>query len=122
MADRLPALANALRRVAERLIDLLPLTRAAYYHRDMQGSWSIKSVLPTLAPELSYRELADVQEGDGAQRALLELRGGELNETRRAALKRALLLYCERDTWALVVLRRFLCGEPLGTDAGSAPP
>lgn len=120
MAERLPALANALRELAARLIDLLPVARAAYYHRDMQGSWSIKSVLPTLAPELSYRELSEVQEGDGAQRALLELRTDGLSDARRAELMQALLRYCERDTWALVLLRRFLCGEALGSDAVSA--
>jgi hypothetical protein len=117
MADRVSTEANALRELAARLIDLLPVTRAAYYHRDMQGSWSIKAVLPTLVPELDYGNLNEVQEGDGAQRALLELRAGQLSAARRAALEEALRRYCERDTWALVVLRRFLCGEALGTDA-----
>jgi len=111
LAERVPAQANALRELAARLIDLLPVTRAAYYHRDMQGSWSIKAVLPTLAPELGYDKLNEVQEGDGAQRALLELRAGNLSVARRVELEQALLSYCERDTWALVVLRRFLCGE-----------
>jgi CRISPR/Cas system-associated exonuclease Cas4 (RecB family) len=120
MAERLPALAIGLREVAGRLFDLLPVTRAAYYHRDMQGSWSIKSVLPTLAPELDYRQLHEVQEGDGAQRAVLELHGGEVGEARRAELEQALRHYCERDTWALVLLRRYLCGEPLTTDAQGA--
>jgi hypothetical protein len=117
MAERVPAHANALRELSARLIDLLPVTRAAYYHRDMRGSWSIKAVLPTLVPELDYGNLSEVQEGDGAQRALLELRAGDLSAPRRAALEQALRRYCERDTWALVVLRRFLCGEALGTDA-----
>jgi Domain of unknown function(DUF2779) len=118
MADRVPAHASALRELAGRLVDLLPVTRAAYYHRDMRGSWSIKSVLPTLAPELGYDTLSEVQEGDGAQRALLELRAGTPSTARRAELEQALLRYCERDTWALVLLRRFLCGEALGTPGG----
>lgn len=121
LADRVAAHANGLRELAARLTDLLSVTRAAYYHRDMRGSWSIKSVLPTLAPELGYEKLNDVQEGDGAQRALLELRAGNLGAARRLELEQALLRYCERDTWALVVLRRFLCGEPPGTDAAHSP-
>jgi len=121
MADRVAACANALRELAARLVDLLPVTRAAYYHRDMHGSWSIKSVLPTLAPELDYANLSEVQEGDGAQRALLQIRSGALDDAQRMALEQALLRYCERDTWALVVLRRFLCGEPLGLDAPIPP-
>jgi len=36
------------------LVDLLPVTRAAYYHRDMRGSWSIKSVMPTIDAKLGY--------------------------------------------------------------------
>ena len=108
MALRLPARGRALRLLAERLVDLLPLTRAAYYHRDMKGSWSIKAVLPTIAPDLDYRELGEVQEGDGAQWALLAIRSGELPPGRREELRKALLEYCERDTWGLVVLRRFL--------------
>jgi hypothetical protein len=93
------------------LVDLLPVTRAAYYHRDMQGSWSIKSVLPTIDPALDYAALGEVQEGGGAQLAFLQLRAGAVSRTRRAALTSALLKYCERDSWGLVVLRRFLCGE-----------
>jgi hypothetical protein len=113
LADRLPELAAGLKQVAERLIDLLPVTRQAYYHRDMKGSWSLKAVLPTIAPHLGYERLEEVQEAGGAQLAFLLLREGKLTVARQQALKTALLKYCGRDTWALVVLRRFLCGEAL---------
>ena len=113
LADRLPELAAGLRQVAERLVDLLPITRSAYYHRDMKGSWSIKAVLPTIAPQLDYEGLGEVQEAGGAQLAFMQLRSGKLTPARREALKAALLEYCGRDSWALVVLRRFLCGEAL---------
>jgi hypothetical protein len=111
LADRLPAKANALRDVAHRLVDLLPVTRATYYHRDMKGSYSIKDVLPTIDPALDYGNLSDVREGDGAQLAFLQLRSETLGAERAATIRRALLKYCERDSWGLVVLRRFLCGE-----------
>ena len=111
LADRLPARANDLRAVAARLVDLLPVTRAAYYHRDMKGSWSIKDVLPTIDPALDYAGLGEVQDGGSAQLAFLQLRAGTLSEARRAELRDALLKYCERDSWGMVVLRRFLCGE-----------
>ena len=77
----------------------------------MKGSWSIKAVLPTIAPELDYRDLAEVQEGGGAQLAFMRLRAGALTAARDKALRAALLKYCERDTWAMVVLRKFLCGQ-----------
>jgi hypothetical protein len=113
LADRLPELAVGLRQVAERLVDLLAVTRSAYYHRDMKGSWSLKAVLPTIAPHLDYQGLAEVQEAGGAQLAFMLLREGKLTAARKEALRTALLEYCGRDTWALVVLRRFLCGEAL---------
>jgi hypothetical protein len=113
LADRLPARANALRDVASRLVDLLPITRAAYYHRDMKGSYTVKSVLRTIDPALDYDNLSDVREGDGAQLAFLQLRSGALGAERAAVIRSALLKYCERDSWGLVVLRRFLCGEAL---------
>jgi hypothetical protein len=114
LAEWAPAQAAGLRGLAERLVDLLPVTRAAYYHRDMRGSWSIKSVMPTIDAKLGYELLDEVQEGDGAQRAFLELRGNAVTPERSRALRSALLRYCRHDTWVMVVLRRFLCGDPLG--------
>jgi hypothetical protein len=113
LADWAPDRANELRAIAARLVDLLPITRAAYYHRDMRGSWSIKSVMPTIDPQLGYQNLEEVQEGDGAQQAFLELRDPRITPERSTALRSALLKYCHHDTWVMVVLRRFLCGEPM---------
>jgi hypothetical protein len=111
LADRLPEYGDALRRLAGRLFDLLPLTRQAYYHRDMQGSWSIKDVMPTILPELGYERLGGVQEGGAAQLAFLELRDPKVSPKRAQVLRSDLLRYCAHDTWVMVVLRRFLCGE-----------
>ena len=59
-----------------KLFDLLPLVQQHYYHPEMKGSWSIKSVLPTLAPELSYENLNLIRDGFAAQQAFEELREG----------------------------------------------
>ena len=98
LAELVPAHAAALLAIAERLVDLLPVARAAYYHRDMQGSWSIKGVMPTINANLSYENLGEVQEGGGAQGAFLELRGPEIEPERAAALRAALLNYSRHDT------------------------
>lgn len=114
LALMLPELAGGLRAVAARLVDLLALVRDHYYHPAMMGSWSLKAVLPTVAPELDYGGLDEVRDGPGAQRAYAELAGfaradgTEPGEERRDQLRRALLAYCERDTLALVRLSRFL--------------
>jgi hypothetical protein len=111
LADLAPDFAGPLRDMAARLFDLLPVARAAYYHRDMRGSWSIKSLMPTIDPALGYEHLDHVRAGDGAQRAFLALRRDELSPEKALALRQSLLAYCGHDTWVMVVLRRFLCGE-----------
>lgn len=111
LAEWVPDRADKLRPIAARLVDLLPITRAAYYHRDMRGSWSIKSVIPTIDSQLGYEHLEEVQEGDGAQQAFLELRTPTITSERSLALRSALLKYCRHDTWVMVILRRFLCAD-----------
>lgn len=104
LAERYPQLAPALLALAERLVDLLPVARAHYYHPSQQGSWSIKVVLPALCPDLSYDALDGVQDGDGAQQAFLEAIAPATDADRRAVLRRQLLAYCRLDTWAMVRL------------------
>jgi hypothetical protein len=110
LAELAPTQSAALCAIAGRLVDLAPLVREAYYHRDMRGSWSIKRVMPTIDATLGYEHLGEVQEGDDAQRAFLELRNAALSQERGKTLRAALLRYCRHDTWVMVVLRRFLCG------------
>ena len=100
-------LSDRLEAVAARLEDLLPLMRTHYYHPDMKGSWSIKAVLPTVAPELNYADLDEVQDGGAAQAAYLEACELEEGSQRYASLGCNLLKYCEMDTLALVKIVRF---------------
>ena len=60
---RHPAFAVELHAIADRLVDLLPIARANYYHPAQKGSWSIKAVLPTIAPDLDYAALGEVSDG-----------------------------------------------------------
>jgi CRISPR/Cas system-associated exonuclease Cas4 (RecB family) len=39
--------------IIDRLVNLLPWLQNHYYHPAMKGSWSIKAVLPTVAPHLA---------------------------------------------------------------------
>jgi hypothetical protein len=105
LAGYFPDLAPRLHAAIGRIVDLLPLARAHYYHPEMHGSWSIKAVLPTIAPELAYEDL-EVAHGGMAQEAFRELIHPDTSVERSAALRRALLEYCERDTMALVRLVR----------------
>ena len=108
LAVRYPDLAEPLSAILDRMVDLLPLTREHYYHPAMKGSWSIKAVLPTMAPDLDYADLPEVQDGGGAQEAYREAIDPATPAERRKALDKALRRYCGRDTEALVRLAAFL--------------
>ena len=108
LAEACPYHAEALLDLERRTVDLLPVARNHYYHRDQRGSWSIKAVLPTLAPELDYGGL-EVKDGADAQTAYMEAIAPDCSPERRRAIETALLAYCARDTWAMLeVLRRMI--------------
>jgi hypothetical protein len=107
LATRYGDLAERLAALEQRLVDLHPPTRRHYYHPAMQGSWSIKAVLPTVAPDLSYVTLGEVRDGFGAQTAYFEAIDPRTSTPRREALRRALLDYCRQDTLALARLVDF---------------
>jgi hypothetical protein len=101
-----PDLAPALTAAIGRIVDLLPIARQHYYHPDMRGSWSIKAVLPTVAPDLAYDDL-EVADGGMAMEAFAEILHPETSAERREQLRNALLKYCERDTWAMVKVAHY---------------
>ncbi len=108
LATRYPDLADDLHELKERLVDLLPVVRKTYYHPDMRGSWSIKNVLPTMAPHLDYGTLGDVQDGSAAGTTYLQIINPETDTAERQRLVRELLAYCEHDTLAMVELVKYL--------------
>src|SRR5437763_3814216 len=105
LREAVPLFAKQLERIEKRLVDLLPVIRRHVYHPDFGGGFSIKKTLPALVPGMSYADL-QVQDGEVATVELqrLMLRDAELPAGERAALREALLRYCERDTWAMVKL------------------
>jgi hypothetical protein len=110
VARMYPDLAPALGRVAGRLVDLLRLTREHYHHPDLDGSYSLKAVLPTIAPELDHGLLEEVNDGLSAQAAYHTAVMAVTGEARRQELRGRMLAYCARDTEALVRVARRLAG------------
>ncbi len=109
-----PDLTDDLQALIDRLVDLHPIVRDNYYHPDMKGSWSIKYVLPVIAPDLSYEEIGEVQDGMAAGRAFLEILDEKTPENRKQQLHHDLLAYCELDTLAMVRLAHKLsCKEKI---------
>ena len=103
LAEQLPAHAAELHALADRLVDLHPIVRDHVYHPDFRGSFSLKAILQPLVPELSYDDLA-VVDGQVASVAIARLLFVAQKVDDRARVRRDLLAYCERDTWALVRL------------------
>ena len=63
-----------------------------------------KNVLPTIAPEINYADLVEVQDGMMAQQAYLEIINEETLPERKQSLVESLSKYCETDTLAMVKL------------------
>ena len=110
IAAAFPDLAGELNAITARVFDLLPVAREHYYHPDMRGSWSLKSVLPTVAPELTYEDLS-VSHGEEAQGAFQKMMDMRKGSAEHETLRKSLLEYCERDTYAMVVLAHFFAGK-----------
>lgn len=108
LAERLPEHRAAIERVITRVVDLLPIAREHYYHPAMMGSWSIKKVLPTIAPELDYGKLEGVQDGGDAQNAYLGATSVSIDSQGQSQQAIALRRYCELDTRALALLGKSL--------------
>ncbi len=103
----LPDLADPLQKIVDRLVDLFPIVKNHYYHPDMLGSWSIKAVLPAIAPHMNYANLEGIAEGMGASDGYLEAIRQDTTPERKAELEKQLLRYCKFDTEAMVEIVRF---------------
>jgi hypothetical protein len=85
----------------DRTVDLMePFQQRWFYTAEMNGSYSIKSVLPALVPEMSYYEL-EIGDGEAAMAAFESLTV-MTDKTEREKIRKALLEYCKLDTQAMV--------------------
>jgi len=102
LSIQFPHWGDGLRSMISRLWDLEVVFKKHYRHWQWGSKSSIKKVLPTLVPELSYQDL-DVQEGGMASLEWLAMT--ETGDDREKAVKAsALKRYCELDTLAMVRL------------------
>lgn len=113
LAGRFPDLRARLEAVSSRVVDLHPVTRRHFYHPDMHGSWSLKTILPVVAPDLSYGA-GELQDGAAASAAWFEAQRPETTAERRAVLASELTRYCALDTEGLLRLSRYLSAQGTG--------
>ena len=100
-----PDLSDHLLNIADHIVDLIePFNAGHYYVPAMNGSFSIKSVLPALfpnEPSLDYHNLDKLCRNGGDAMTIFP-RIKDMEQEEAAASREALLRYCELDTWALV--------------------
>ena len=103
LAEIYPQISNELMVIHDNIKDLMaPFANKSYYHPKMQGSYSIKYVLPALVPEFesAYKDLNLIHHGGEAMQAYAAMAYMPAKE--RDAYKKALLEYCKLDTLAMV--------------------
>ena len=106
LAEMYPDLKDEIYRINDNMVDFrVPFMNRDYYVKEMEGSNSIKYVLPALYPndpELNYDNLPLVHNGGEASETFVGLKNKSDEEQEQ--IRNALLLYCGLDTYAMVKL------------------
>jgi hypothetical protein len=86
-----------------RILDLMePFRQKAYYKPAMNGSYSMKAVLPAIDPKFSYDNL-NIKEGSDASNEFLRMRS-IVDKTELENIRKNLIDYCNQDTHGMVVI------------------
>ncbi|MBI4837904.1 MAG: DUF2779 domain-containing protein [Nitrospirae bacterium] len=101
LAEQFPGFKEKIETIIDNVADLaIPFRRMDLYRWQMNGSHSLKIVLPALVPELSYEGL-EIREGSIAMDAYAAMcRTKDKSELDK--IRKALLEYCKMDTIAMV--------------------
>ncbi len=100
-------LSSSLIKLTERIVDLLSIIQKNFYHPNFHGSTSVKVTLPTLVPDMSYDDL-NIADGDTASTIYAYMAQGKYTQKEAETLRKDLLVYCSRDTMAMVKLHERL--------------
>ena len=105
LAQAFPDLSVRLLNIADNIVDLIePFRQKMVYLPEMNGSFSIKHVLPALYPddpELDYSNL-DGSVHNGGEAMTIYPRIAKMSPVEADAARKALLEYCKLDTLAMV--------------------
>jgi hypothetical protein len=107
LAELLPQQKKKIEKIINNVVDLMaPFKNRDIYHWQMNGSFSLKAVLPAMVPELSYEHL-DVSDGGMAMKAYAAMNQFD-DPVEIAKIRQSLLEYCKLDTLAMVKILRCL--------------
>jgi len=103
LADWFPEHRHALEEIIDNLRDLAaPFRSRDIYRWEMKGSYSQKSVLPALIPDMTYQGM-EISDGGMAMEGYFRMcKGGDPDEMER--VRQGLLGYCRMDTLGMVRL------------------
>lgn len=108
MGELDPKFTDFYEQINGRIVDLIdPFANGWYVDKACLGSASIKSVLPVLVPELSYKTLG-IQEGQAAQRLWMEAVLDGKHADQKEQILDDLVEYCGLDTMAMVKIYEIL--------------
>lgn len=104
LANLYEDLKEHLMNIYDNMYDLMiPFKDRNYYTKEMEGSYSIKYVLPALFPNdesLNYHNLDMIHNGEEAMNMYANLE--KYNKEEQQKIRECLLKYCELDTLAMV--------------------
>jgi hypothetical protein len=108
LAKRLPQYKPLMDNINSRIFDLEEVfKKQLHVHPGFKGKTSIKYVLPTLVPDLSYKEL-DIQEGATASQKWNQLVDAGTKPSEKKRIAAALKKYCALDTYAMYAVWKHL--------------
>lgn len=101
LAEQFPRYGKELMTIHDSILDLMaPFQSKAVYKKEMNGSYSIKTVLPALIPEMGYDGM-EIGGGGQASSTYATLHLIEDSAERRK-IRQDLLEYCKLDTLAMI--------------------
>jgi len=103
LAEAFPDLKDEMERIIHRLVDLHGILRRNYYHPEFHGSYSIKKVLPVVAPDMGYEGM-EICNGIDASAIFAFIARGRYSQEESRRVRESLLEYCGVDTMAMVRL------------------
>jgi len=100
LAEAFPKFDGKLRKINNRMVDLLiPFRSRHLYHPDMQGSASLKDVLPAFVPSMDYDDL-EISDGESASRQYWGCITNTVGYKEKKRIFKNLKAYCRQDTLA----------------------
>lgn len=108
LAELHPEHAPFLKELNDSMFDLMTIFSDGHYvDPAFRGSASIKKVLPAIVPELSYKTM-NIHEGSQASERWEKMISPKTSHVEKDKIAQDLLEYCKLDTWAMVMIYKFL--------------